>query len=303
MVREHQFHSVDETRVFPPVLGEYHRTNLPLQRRPRNLFPGSKRSYEFHSPGSVITLIDSKAIYTRLSGNILTHDDIQKIPLRVGYDTWFTDQILDFIFEMIRQVYRTDETGIGIIDTATGQLLSGSGDIAMQEEYREMLEDKNWIFVPINDAYGQTDSSGQGVPGQHWSLLAIDRPNRKAHYVDSTLSSYVSYGFGMVIDNIARNLGNFYREQYEVLIDVNAPNQSRHNIARDPGACGPYVIYMVSLFVQSMTEKIHTGNANSIGLSLHHFAPQHFQQTFDSGKVRQQILNTIEDYHRRSKAN
>ncbi|KAF2854053.1 hypothetical protein T440DRAFT_368815, partial [Plenodomus tracheiphilus IPT5] len=51
---------------------------------------------------------------------------------------------------------------------------------------RTHLTSKSYIFLPLNNAFGSTETNPHQQPtGTHWSLLALDLPHKHAHYYDS----------------------------------------------------------------------------------------------------------------------
>ncbi|KAL1600536.1 hypothetical protein SLS60_006922 [Paraconiothyrium brasiliense] len=224
-------------------------TDEPVQRRTVLPFPDPLRYRNLHRWGYVWPPFNEDT-YAHIGNAMVSNEDICSIMQLTGFHCWYRDTVLDAALELTSLYYDAEDNGIAVASSTTAQCVqfaaTGVDDADMNElrAYKTMFEGKKWIFVPLNDGMGGT--SAEEVRGTHWALLAIDRPNKRAHYIDGLFSWTDDW------QNIGRSLalafGNLLGDgMYEFCIEHNAPHQWNHNQFRgtDSGPCGPYVVKMV----------------------------------------------------------
>lgn len=213
-------------------------------------------------------------------------------------DSWYKDNVLDTGLELISKYHDCEANNIGIANSMVTQCLqfaaniTDDGDMSDLKEYKRMFEEKKWIFVALND--GMTDFSGVGHCGNHWALLAIDRPGGSAHYVDGQNLTQVNEGVVLLARSMARAMGNLLGETYQFVREYWAPCQSFHNGARfDGGPCGPYVIKMTEWYVSEIRHYQRQGTEADFAFGLDEDMPEYFGMIFNSYEQRWALLYTL----------
>ncbi|KAJ4360776.1 uncharacterized protein N0V89_001343 [Didymosphaeria variabile] len=290
--RARQFRSVRET-------------DEPVQRQTLLPFPDPLRYRILHRWGYVLPPVNDDT-YAHIGNALLSNEDIWSIMQLTGIYSWYRDTVLDAALELTSLYYDGETNGIAVASSTTAQCVqfaaTGVDDAAMIElrAYKTMFDDKKWIFVPLNDGMGGT--SAEEVRGGHWALLAIDRPNKRAHYIDGLFSWAVDW------QNIAQSLalafGNLLGDgKYDFYVEQNAPHQWNHNSfgSADSGPCGPYVVKMV----QTMMHHIYHSQLHGVEdqISLHLEYGMSFLFIFNSFEERQSLVYTLAGFKASQVAN
>jgi hypothetical protein len=226
-------------------------TDEPVQRRIQLTLPDPLRYRDLHRWGRVWPHDDGGGVYCHVGDGLLTNEDFYTIMDLKGNDCWYRDNVLDVALQLSSIYHEANEHSIAVASIWTVQAVHvsiryGRG-ISELQAYIPMLTDKKWVFVPLNDGIGHT--SAEDFVGTHWSLLVIDRPNKRAHYID---------GLGNGMEHYARQFASTFQkmlgdeEEYNFIIESNAPHQWDHNrypSSWDVGPCGPYVVKMIHLML------------------------------------------------------
>jgi hypothetical protein len=159
-----------------------------------------------------------------------------------------------------------------------------------------MFASASWIFIPINDAYIETDTTT--TQGSHWSLVAVDRNRDIAHYVDSLMVRDERYQ--IVAEWTAYGLGRLLDEEYDFNPEFETPHQWDHNrynghSGDDFGPCGPFVVTMVEQYVRNIIRKSVHGQADNIYLEIGDKYHDHFKQLFNSYDVRVRVALDMQE--------
>jgi hypothetical protein len=258
-------------------------------------------------------------LYISLEGSRLSNKDFHHILCYEGSYSWMEDDILNTALEVLSIIENCHAHHISIVSTNDAQmyvalLMSGSGP---QDglTYREALENKRWIFVPINDAISDlvdtnTGKSSPTASGSHWSLVVVDRLYRVSYYYNSMTvtpesSSYkaaevVNHGLLIILGEdpetwlwspeyhspcqfINNRFGEWQRGRYgEVWKSF------------DDGACGPFVWKMCSLLIEHIKTHQPWGQEDELTLSLPPLFSIFFEANFHSFDVRCDIQRVIE---------
>ncbi|KAF2686005.1 hypothetical protein K458DRAFT_207517 [Lentithecium fluviatile CBS 122367] len=290
---------------FEPVAVRFHETDEPIQREPVTSFPDARRyrmlERETDHWWPPVHGNNGDKKYLQLPKSSLSNREYSTITALDLPNCWFADSILDVALEMISLARNAESHGICIANSGTSQclLLAGmqgdtDGDNTGMEEYKKMLENNNWIFIPINDGMLASDSSV--TQGSHWSFLAVDRLHKVAHYVDSLF--VIDPGYQQLATIIAQGVGNILGEKYRVRIEFRTPNQWRHNSldlrdGYDRGPCGPFVVTMIEQYVKEIVRHRNMGQENDMQLNLRWTHPETFRRIFNSLKVRYQISDLM----------
>ena len=214
-----------------------------------------------------------------------------------GTDSWYENDVIDMALYLLSRYYKCEANGIGIVDSNTIMCIRYAGfgpdEIGPLSVYKSQLEDKKWIFVPLNE--GMKAIANDAFHGSHWSLLAIDRINRCAHYVDGWGSTRYSPEWHKLAEDSARAVGSILGEQYPLTVELGAPDQWSDNTSGqcDFGPCGPYVIKMIQLYVEHLIQAQRSGLVNQIKLGQDAFTQNYFRQRFNSYNERWSLVYTI----------
>ncbi|KAF2637266.1 hypothetical protein P280DRAFT_483145 [Massarina eburnea CBS 473.64] len=263
----------------------------PVSRAPSAAFPTVCRYPELTHATWVGNVRFDHRTFIDLPKSCLSNTDFRVILDHNGPDAWWSDPILDAALELISLRYNVEEHKIFIASSLIGQILYPAGIGEEDEtgvsyvglsEYRTMMEDKHWIFIPINDGYTEQDASV--TRGNHWSLIVVDRIHRVAHYVDSLWVK--DYGYQNTAYTIAAGVGRVLGEGYHFSPEVYTPHQWRNNSFKgDSGPCGPFVVTMIKQYVCQI---ISTPPAlrGELSFSLPREYQFFFEKVFDSRQVR-----------------
>ncbi|KAF2476965.1 cysteine proteinase [Lindgomyces ingoldianus] len=236
-------------------------------------------------------------IYLQLDESSLQNDEFHMI-VDLQSCSWFRDNILNVALEMLSNQFSCKARRIEIANSMVSQILfrvGYGGDVDNNNfvhyaEEKRRFEDKDWIFFPINDGFASDDSTQ--VCGSHWSLVAINRPDGLAHYIDS-MSNEGNNKQALIGACVAEGLGNILEERYALYIEEYAPDQYADNQCKsDLGPCGPFVVVMIFKYLNLITEHQDEGTEEYIDLSI----PESFVSEawlFNSQRVRLHIREMI----------
>ncbi|KAJ4304548.1 hypothetical protein N0V90_000074 [Kalmusia sp. IMI 367209] len=270
-------------------------TDEPLRRRPCLCLPDPLRHRDLHRWGNIVPPQDDD-IYVDIGKASLTNDDFHSIVETTVPECWFRDNVLDIGLELTSLYYNGEANGIAIASSLTAQCVLSAADMTTDDdisglrEYRAMFEDKKFIFMPLNDGYGELSTTV--THGVHWALLLIDRPNSRAHYIDSLFKEHE--GWQNLARTYAHAIGNLLEEEYEFYIEWNAPNQWKHNKSVvDRGPCGPFVLKMVNVLTRHIRDVQHMEREADILFHLSPFVQEMFKNEFDSEQLRWHLIYTL----------
>ncbi|KAF2249542.1 hypothetical protein BU26DRAFT_519575 [Trematosphaeria pertusa] len=281
----------------PPL--KYHETDEPLLREPDFILPDPRRFPDFNPRRFLYDVYPSNHTYFEGEKASVTNEDIWTILQRTGDHSWMRDTILDVGLELVAQRYDCERRKIAIANSMTAGLLylpGKAGDIdennyANYGDYEEQFRDKKYIFLPLNDGFGETN--GSFTHGLHWSFLAIDRLKMTAHFVDSLLIDNYSQQFTAL--TVMRGVENILNESYDFTIEWNTPHQWRNNsfAGEDAGPCGPFVVKMIDLYVRHIAAYQDNGQEDNCTLDLPDDFPERFETMFSSWDVRVKLMKDI----------
>jgi hypothetical protein len=234
-------------------------TDEPVLRPIPLTLPDPLRYRDLHRWGRIWPQSADNKTHCRVGDAWLTNDDFFTIMNINGHDCWYRSNTIDVALQACSKHYEAEEHGIEVATTGTVQAFHSSinqgGSMADLRDYVPMLEGKQWIFIPMNDGIGQT--SLEHTVGTHWSLLILDRPNKRAHYID---------GLGQGMEPYARQFASIFKEvlgdeAYDFTIESHAPGQWTHNAysGYDGGPCGPYVVKMIRLMIAHIRQRQQEG--------------------------------------------
>jgi hypothetical protein len=283
---------------FEPLYVLSRETDEPIPREPFVHFPDARRhrmldrERHHHYPPR------DEETYLELLKSSLSNNEFRTITVLHYPDGWFADNVLDVALEMVSLEYNADSHNIFIANSLMGQCLYGPGvegdvdgnNFAGMDEYKRMFENKQWIFIPINDGMVARDTSI--AQGAHWSFVAVNRRDLIAHYVDSL---YVrDWRYQQLANAIVRGLGNILNEEYEFTIEIYTPHQWYDNKydnyhGHDVGPCGPFVVTMIKEYVAEIVHHRENGLGELSDLYITPRWSRGFRQIFNSFDVRVDI--------------
>ncbi|KAF1968274.1 hypothetical protein BU23DRAFT_558686 [Bimuria novae-zelandiae CBS 107.79] len=277
-------------------------TDEPVHRRQQYPLPDPLRYRDLHRWGNVWPPFNIDP-YVTVGNAKPTNEDFRLSIERKGSDCWWRDTILDSSLELILQYYNVEARGVGIATSVITMCLQFAQyeDANLNEvrEYKAMFEDKKWIMIPLNDGIAAT--SAEETAGSHWALLAIDRPNHTAHYIDGWSVTRSSRSWQAIAIGFTCAMENLLSERYIRILQYDAPGQWEHNKSggsdggpcRDHGPCGPYVAKMVEYLVKRIIDHQDQGLEANINFDLDTDAVDYFEREFDSVETRCYLAYTL----------
>lgn len=279
---------------FEQLVTPWRETDEPVQRRVHFGLPDPLRHRELHRWGRIYPPMDEDT-YLTIGNASLTNEDFHTIRSLSGMQCWYRDTVVDAGLELVTLKYDTEANGIAIASSTIAQCVQFAASATSQAEldqlsaYKAMFEDKKWIFVPLNDGIGAT--SAEALQGNHWALLAINRPHKKAHYIDGLYSRNREW------QEIARMFAGAFEvllsEKYQFFVEDYTPNQFRDNSCNisDGGPCGPYVVKMIAELTRKIRQYQEEGNEASVQLHVDIGMAQGFN--FNSMHERMSLMYTL----------
>ncbi|KAF1842857.1 uncharacterized protein K460DRAFT_432298 [Cucurbitaria berberidis CBS 394.84] len=223
-----------------------------------------------------------------------------------GPEAWMRGESLDMALETLRRDQDCNAYKIDIANSNSAQVFhfvskveSEDGSGKDYDAYRNRYQDKQWIFVVINDAFG--DVENDGTSGTHWSLVALDRLHKTVHYFDSLFVRYEDdqQTAHMVGWGLLRILGEDL-DCWTFQPELNSPHQKHNNLDKgDIGPCGPFVYNLTKLQIMRIKHCQDTGMGKHCTLELPAQYPVWFGTSFNSKLVRGQIQLQIMRWRRR----
>lgn len=269
-------------------------TEEPVQR-PCQLPPSDPLRYrQLHRWGHFLPPLNQDT-YIRLGlGVRLTNEDLHDTITISGFECWYSDEVLEAAMYLLSQYYRTEANRIGLLGPAAVQsirFIMLDNDMSGQREYIKQLEDKDYIFVPINS--GMFATAYHETHGYHWALLTIDRRRLEAWYIDGFAATRRDREWQQLAWDLMTAVGKILGEEYTIWVAENPSDQYRDNFSDDAGPCGPYIIKMTKYYIQKILDFQKGGISHLIDLEPQHDVNQHFRQTFNSSDDRWCLVYTL----------
>jgi hypothetical protein len=288
---------------------EYYEEQPSIQREPTLSLPNPLRHEELSKRSTLAYYppYDTET-YINLGDSILTNEYFHHILHWEKYYAWMDDSILNTALEALRLEEDCDAHDIGMINTDIAQVCYMAYKNRNSDEsrlyfsdYRHPLEDKKWMFVPINDGT-VNDEAQSTASGSHWSLVVVDRIHKRCYYYDSFIKrentpSYIAAE--RIFKGLLLILGENIRE-WTWKPQENSPDQWEHNTfgiwrqdvwgygqwKRDDGPCGPFVWTMCGILIKHIKNHQADGNELECSLDLPDNFPASFQGCFNSYNIR-----------------
>lgn len=278
----------------------YHQTDPDIDSAPLIMLPNASRYAGWGTRLALYPPQDTN-IYLELGDATIRNDAFNYISVTDtfwGLEVWMRDESIDMALEVLRLDTNCDAHRIGIASSNVAQIchfvcMAKDEASAGYDEYRVRFRDKRWIFMVINDAIGGV--TNEGTSGTHWSLIVIDRHHRRVHYIDSLWINsklHQTTAFN-IAHGMLRILGDTDPSHIDWIADEDSPNQNRDNLARDGGACGPFVYKMTDTLIRHIKSMQAAGREREVCFHLGVGFPQQFGSTFDSQRVRYHIQHSI----------
>lgn len=218
-----------------------------------------------------------------------------------GDEAWMDDSILNMALECLRRKHACSAHGVDVINTNLVQsirMLDMIDDTtsASSDFIRTRLQDKRWIFIPVNDGM-DSESYSETRGGSHWYLILVDRVHKSTYYYDSMgmdddralLGFQISWGLCKILGD--DTTGWDYLEQ------EHSPDQWDNNQSSwDKGACGPFVYSICDLFIGMATQCVRAGREQEWQPMLAESFPRWLKDNFHSVSVRRQMQLIIAHY-------
>lgn len=186
----------------------------------------------------------TKTIVTLGDSSLTTGDLSLLVP-----PNWLNDQLLSFWMEHLRINVLQNDPRVAVILPNISYFIALTND---EEDLRpiaaaHLLNTKNFILVPVNDATDTDVENVRGPVGSHWSLLVFHRPENTIFHIDSLRSS--SYVRQHVSHHLVHRLMHMSAAPNAKFMSLKPPAQ--HN-SYDCGA-------FVCLFAQQCAQRFLKG--------------------------------------------
>lgn len=216
-----------------------------------------------------------------------------------GDEAWMDDSILNVALECLRRSYDCSAHGIDIINTNLVQSirmfhLTDDTQGPSSDFIRTRLNDKRWIFIPVNDGMNK-ESYEVNRSGSHWYLIVYDRLHKYAFCYDSQGRDLehrepLAHEICLSLMRILRE----DRKQWQWQPQKNSPCQWENNLSpQDKGACGPFVFLMCMRMIERIIQVQRDGMEDQCCLGLTAEFPANWGTFFHSLGVRWQMQNLI----------
>lgn len=212
-----------------------------------------------------------------------------------GMEVWMRGEAIFMALECLRRDLDCDRYGIDIVNGDAAQAIrwaaiDNNPEAYMYDVYRQRYINSRYVFVVVNDAYGQEHA--QGTQGTHWSLIAVDRRLKKAHYYDSLRMGQERFETAnTVVRGLLMILGDDCG-RYDFVSEDWSPSQISNNIAdSDAGACGPFIFMMTWVLATRIIKSANFGM--NCRLNLVSSFPAWFGARFDSIRIREHMQHRI----------
>jgi hypothetical protein len=176
----------------------------------------------------------------------------------LGTKGWFDDNIVRFSLQVLAAITDCESHKIAFADPAYANdcywlpMNHKEGDQIRDNLLKDKFRDKDFIFLPINDAY-KSEVQSHRPAGLHWSLLVIDCRNKrtiKGSYFDSILTYTANIQVAHKVFQgacfLLKYLGSTATPELFLLPDTNMPQQVIDNRCPEKdkeggSACGPFM--------------------------------------------------------------
>ena len=271
-------------------------TEEPIQQQGERQIPipDPLRHRSLHRWGDIVPAMNRETYVSLGLGLTITNEDLHGIVELSGSECWYSNEVLEAAVHLTCQYYNTEANKIGLLGPNAVQsirFIMLDDDMGAQKEYIKLLEDKDYVFLPINS--GMVETTYEGTHGYHWSLLAIDRRKREAWYIDGYESTRTSSEWRQLAWDLATAVGKILGEKYQIFAAENPPDQYRDNSASDSGPCGPYVSRMFQFYIKMILDYRRNGLDQYIELEPKPELIQKFRQTFNSENERWSLVYTL----------
>ncbi|KAH3968897.1 hypothetical protein HBH52_176820 [Parastagonospora nodorum] len=277
-----------------PAVQKHHENEPRLRAEPIQAFPTPLRYRELNVRAMHPPPHDDET-YLVMGDSVLPNMEFNFMLHHRGGEAWMRDNALAMSLDVLERALECHKYGISIVNPNAAQIIfmasrCDDADEASYDVYRDRLQDKRWIVLPINDGIGAYSD------GSHWSLVIVDRVHKTAFYYDSTgVSPYnqiqkiayeVSKGLLMVLGEETK--------EWQFLPQEESPNQWWDNqFTQDQGPCGPFVWKMAKIMIEKIIAHQQTGHEADCDLSLHRGFDRYFKSMFDSWLVRLEMQQFI----------
>ena len=234
--------------------------------------------------------------YLTFNDAIITNNQFHYIMHTVGPEAFMQDYCLDMALKILAHNKKCADSHISIASTFESQIFycAANDTNGGYEEYLKLFGNAKWIFIPIND--GMTGKVNASIQGAHWSLLALNRIGKTAHYFDSLFIDKPEYHqlASTVFCGIANVLGENI-DEWDTKIEYNSPNQSKHNLCDEDEwtSCGPFVYSMTEYLIHTIQEAQRHGCENQHVLDLGAEFPRLWATIWDSRAHRKDMQDSI----------
>jgi hypothetical protein len=231
-------------------------------------------------------------IFLQIDNAEITNNEWWYITHTSGEEKWMLDNGLDMALKVLSCDLSCQAPNIAIASSIDSQVCYNP-DPDGKDDYPERFGDKRWIFMPVND--GMRGVVNDNVNGVHWSVVALDRVHKSAHYYDSIfvndirwlrLAQRISAG---MLHALGENL-----EEWILRGEEHSPCQIRDNQCEfDGGACAPIVYYIINMLISHICTHQQAGTEEQCSLELYSDFPSIFRSQFHSYHIRHHMQRSI----------
>lgn len=155
--------------------------------------------------------------------------------------------------------------------------------------------------MPVND--GMLGVVNDGINGVHWSVVALDRVHKTAHYFDSSLSTTCRmFSLRPTFQSACSACWTRIRKCGIFLLKNGVRTSTATISATSMRACGPFVYAMVETVVEHIHYFQQDSNEQNCRLGLTRMFRDRFASQFHSYNVRRSMQSRIADAKMRSTA-
>ncbi|KAF2712927.1 hypothetical protein K504DRAFT_125218 [Pleomassaria siparia CBS 279.74] len=214
--------------------------------------------------------------YVEFPNSMIQNNEMLEIN---NYGSWYYDNTIAVGVDIIKNLTGCEKHGIAVMQPFMARNLAILGNSAAEDvdfrHYRtevQMITAKNFVFIPVNDAYLQYEQTGNSA-GSHWALVVVDcrdsDVSMKARYYDSLgrygnmmeIAKMCAQGVFEIIRassaRFASRKGPDNNMNFEFEADGNTPNQNKDNVSTgDRGACGPFMLGLIKELVLSIVDHV-----------------------------------------------
>lgn len=238
---------------------------------------------------------ENDEVYLTFNDASITNNQFHYITHTAGQEAFMQDYCLDMALKILAHNSKCSASHIAIASTFESQIFYiAASDKDGWEEYSKLFKDAKWILIPIND--GMTGKVNAAIQGAHWSLLAINRVGKMAHYFDSLFVTIPAYH--ELADTVFHGILNVLGEDisgWMGKVEYNSPNQTQHNRCKDDAwtSCGPFVFFMIEYLVDTIKWAQSMGKEDQHVLDLEETFPQQWGEIWNSRGTRLAMQNSV----------